>query len=479
MRSRHMSFPLDRMTTAPTAEGSLYELVARGNKDVFFYQDLFNSQFAFDNAYQAQTPATQDLRRVPPRTAAEFGRTVEFDFDLVGDIMTHPAILITLPTWLPPTIAATAQKSFITDLSGVSYGYTAGIAYFLFERIQFFQDTILLQDFSGDALWAKTATEGTYGSTFIAGSETGSHDNSVLSISRSGAPPTLRLELPLIGCQSQDDCGFPQRAATAHAYKLRCKLRRLEDLVEASDGQHKPTPWNRQDMKQVTTKGGNPEFFATLPREQIGPLLLQLETNQVYLPREHQDVLQTKPQRIQFTRLFENIYTQNQLDYQGVQNGGTSFVTRRLDGRHPAERLLWFARSVKDINANQLWKLQTFYTTINLTIAGQTRETDRSPMVWRDITNFAKEELDTGNEISTMNWGFGAIAQQRKSLTKGQVTGAVNFTTADRPTFYISLAQATVDPFTGAPNTELRVLVESWAAFDTDGKGRAELFSFN
>ena len=467
------------MTTAPTAEGSLYELVARGNKDVFFYQDLFNSKFVFDNTYEPQTPATQDLRRVPPRTAAEFGRTVEFDFDLVGDVMTHPALLISLPTWLPASVAATAPKSVLTDLSGVSYGYTSGIAYFLFERIQFYQDTILLQDFSGDALWAKSATEGTYASTFIAGSETGSHDGTKVSISRNSAPPMLRLELPLLGCQSKDDCGFPQRAVTSHSYKLRCKLRKVEDLVEASDGREKPVPWGRQDMQQVTTNGGTATRFSTIPREQLGPLLLQLETNQVYLPREHQEVFQRNPQRIQFKRIFENVYTQNQLDYQGLQNAGASFVTRRLDGRHPAERLLWFARAQTHIRANQLWKLQTFYTSINLTIAGQTRESDRTPMVWRDVTNFAKEELDTGTEISTMNWGFGSIIEKRKHLFQGQLTGAVNFTTADRPTFYISLAQATTDPLTGAPNTELRVLVESWASFDTDGKGRAELFSFN
>jgi hypothetical protein len=36
-----------------------------------------------------------------------------------------------------------------------------------------------------------------------------------------------------------------------------------------------------------------------------------------------------------------------------------------------------------------------------------------------------------------------------------------------------------VDPLTGTPNTELRVIVEGWARFDTDGKGRAELFSAN
>lgn len=464
-------------TTQATAEGSLYELVARGNKDAFFYQDLFDSKFIFDNTYVPQTPFTRDLRRVPPRSTAEFGRTVEFDFDLVGDVMTNPSLLITLPTWLPASVASNSSKSLITDASGIAYGYTSGIAYFLFERIQFYQDNLLLQDFSGDALWGKSATEGTYGTTFIDGNETGHHDGSLLSISRNGAPPMLRLSLPLIGCQGS--AGFPQRAIQSHTYKLRCKLRKLEDLVEASDGRFKPTPWGRTDFRQTLSRGATPVQFAAIARQDIGPLLLQLETTQIYLPREYQDVLQTTPQRIQFLRIYENVYTQNQLDYQGVQNAGASFVNRRLDGRHPSTRILWFARSMKDIHANQLWKLQPFYNTVGLTIAGQSRETDRAPFVWRDITNFAKEELDTGTEISTMNWGLGPTAGATLGLTKEQVTGGVNFTTADRPTLYINLGIAPVDPLTGAPNTELRVIVEGWASFDTDGTGRASLFSLN
>jgi hypothetical protein len=141
---------------------------------------------------------------------------------------------------------------------------------------------------------------------------------------------------------------------------------------------------------------------------------------------------------------------------------------------------------VKDINSNRLWKLNTgtagaqaYYNSVNFQVAGKDRELGRGPLIWRDVNNFAKESIDTGNEINTMNWGLGAITPQRFPNHEGQITGSVNFTTADRPSFYIDLAMAPIDPYTGAPNTELRVIVEGRASFQTDGKGRAELFSAN
>lgn len=476
-------------TQYATAEGSLYELVARGNKDVFFYEDTAKSTYIFDSSYQPQAPSTFEIRRVPPHTACEFGRTVNFEFDLVGDLMTNPTLVINLPTWLPPQVASTNLTSIVTDTSTskVSYGYTNGIGFFLFELIQFYQDNILLQEFSGDALWATTKAQGTYTQSFVVTELTGQHDGSPLSIGRNATPPQLRLSLPLIGCQTKNDPGFPQRSTQSHTYRLRCKIRKLEDLIEASDGRIKPIPWGRTDFqqKQVSSES-TPTPFTTLLRTQILPLDIQLETQQVYVPREYQDILQNKPQSLMFVRQWENIFTQNQLDYAGVVGGGTSLVKRLLDGRHPSGRVVWFMRSIRDINANQLWKVntgiagqQSYFNSVNLQIAGKDRELPRNSFVWRDIANFSKEENDTGSEINTMNWTLGAIAPERFPGASSQETGAVNFTTADKPIFYIDLSLPPSDPYTGAPNTELRVIVEGWARFDTDGTGRAELFSGN
>ena len=100
-------------------------------------------------------------------------------------------------------------------------------------------------------------------------------------------------------------------------------------------------------------------------------------------------------------------------------------------------------------------------------------------MVWRDVTNHAKEEIDTGIELSSMNWTLGAIAPLRfptaGSSGAEQPTGAINMTTADRPTFYIDAA----NPGLSIPMTTLFVITEGWGVFETDGRGNADLMSQN
>ena len=462
-----------------SAEGSLYELVSRGKKDVFFFQDQHDSRFAFDNTYAAHTPRLEEMRRILPTTAVEFGRTVEFEFDLVGDLMKSPTLVIELPTWLPPAQAKLVRNSVINDVEGISYGYIQGIAYFLFEKIGFYQDNILLQEFSGDTLWALSKNVGTYGQGFITTAQTGSHGGTPLEIGRNAAPPTLRLELPLVGCQQgPSDLGFPQRAITKHTYRLRCKLRKLEDLVESSNpaATAKAIPWAKTMYQQ--TPAGSIEF-RTLEREKILQPNISLETMQIYVDKDVQQAMETRTIHTRFSRIYENKFTQSTLDYSNVVAGGTATISRRLDGRHPVNRVTWYFRNTADTMANRLYKINTdngkpYYKSLSFLMAGQTREFPRSPLIWRDVTNYAKEDTDSGLEINTMNWSFGAIAPSRFTDIGSQVGGAVNFSSADKPTFFIDLAA----PGTTA-STELFVITEGWAELRTDGRGRAELLSMN
>ena len=462
-------------TPYATAEGSLYELVARGNKDSFFFSDTNESIYPFSTAYDPQVPQISEIRRIPPKTACEFGRIIHFDIDIIGDILKDPTFVINLPSWLPPQYEVANRRSVVTDLSGVSYGYTNNIAFFLFDSIQIYQDNILLQDFSGDALWAMGLSKGTHGSKTVTNVLTGKHNGTSLDIGRAATPGQLRLKIPLVGCQRDGDPGFPQKSVLNHSYSIRCKLRRLEDLIEASDGRAKPYPWNRE-FKQSTSICNEPATFTTLKRTDMPPLKIELETTNVYLPNEYQTHLQETPRSIYFVRTRENIFTQSALDYTNVLTGGVSVIKRLLDGRHPSERIVWFFRSHEDIEANRLWKLNTgiegaesYFSSVNFQIAGKDRELPRNSLIWRDVTNFAKEETDSKAEVNTMNWGLGSVPNP-----PNQVTGAVNFTSANKPTFYINLA----DP-NSTPITELRVIVEGWARFDTDGYGRAELYSGN
>jgi len=252
--------------------------------------------------------------------------------------------------------------------------------------------------------------------------------------------------------------------------------------VEASDRRQKPTPWNTA-MTIKTSASAIPQPFTTLKREQIPPIELKLETTQVYVDNEMQQVLKNTPTKVRFARLFENTFTQSTLDYTSVVAGGISQVKRRIVGRHPTSRLIFFFRSTADILANRLYSLTTsagkpYFNTVTMVIAGGQREAPQTPQVWRDLTNYAKEECDSGLDINTMNWSLGVAPKGRPELDS---TGTVNFSTADKPTFFIDLANPglTTSPAAQPTTTQLTVIQEGWAQYQTDGKGGAELFSFN
>ena len=451
-------------STAFNIEGSLYELVARGNKDVYFIDDSPQSKNIFDNRYNPTPPFVHELRRLPPLNAPDFGKSIDFQVEIAGDLFIEPTLLIDLPSWLPPTYATLNPNGVVTDLSGVSYGYTKGIGYFLFEKIQLLQDNILIQEFSGDALWATSRTRGSLNSSFLTDRNLGFHSSTSIAIGRNATPGRLRLPLPLFGCQSIDDGGFPLACIPQQAYKIRCWLRKLEDLVESSDGRMKPVPWGRSDFKIQTSRGGAFTQFTTLDRLMIGAPILQLETRHIYTDGENQKALKESRLEIPFERLYENRFTQSPSDYAPLARGATAALTRRLEGTHPSARIVNFFRSYDAIRANQLWRVDNsggeFYEMMKLVIAGKDRETLFSPLVWNDIVTHAKAEKDPGIRLAIMDWTVGDI-QGRRSPFPRQPDGSINFTTADRPSLYIELS-----PILGgtSQNTVLHSIVETWAA---------------
>lgn len=478
---------------AVNSQGALFELVARGNKDAYFFQDDADSLFPFQNTYGPHTPFLAEKRQDHASSAPLFGRTAEFEILLAGDYLRNPCLIIDLPTWLPPTVAKQNSRAVVTDSQGVSYGWTNGIAYFLFERIQFFQDTFMIQEWSGDALWANELTKGTLNSSWLSSTLTGTHDNTALEIGRAATPGQLILHLPIPGC-ADGGPGFPIRCATEHKYKIRVKLRKLEDLVEASDGRAKPNPWGRSDFRIQTSATSQPTPFSTLLFTDASPLKLVLETTQIYLTDETRAVILKQHLKLPFQQFYESVYTQSGLDYAGVLKGGTSVIQRRIDyARHPSSRLLWFFRSKQDLDANRYTALRnrggdggagaapgvsgSYYNSVSLQIAGQTRELARAPFVWRDVVAHAKLDLDPGTELGVFDWTRGwtyadALSISRENVKRIQPEGSLNFTTADRPTLSFDLAA------TSPAETELRVIVLGWAQMEIEG-GRAGLLAAN
>jgi hypothetical protein len=209
--------------------------------------------------------------------------------------------------------------------------------------------------------------------------------------------------------------------------------------------------------------------FSTLPIQEIQQPSILLETRHIYTDAETRLGVQNVRNEIPFERVYENIFTQNQYDYAPIERGAVAAITRRLEGTHPAARIINFFRSKTAIQANQLWNINNdisggeFYNNLKLVIAGKDRETLFQPLVWRYLVALAKEERDSGLPFAIMNWTVGDVRSRRQPFAR-QPEGSVNFTTADRPTLYIDLNDIVV----GSKNSVLHSIVESWACMVTE-----------
>jgi hypothetical protein len=471
-------------------QGSLFELVARGRKDAYFAIDKESSDHIFDPKYQSTTPFLQERRTTVPLNAPQFGNTFEIEIDKFGDVMTECNLLVDLPTWLPPipmvsggtTLPPIEANStyWIKDASGFSYGYCDYVGYFLFERIQFYQDQALIQEWSGDMLFALGCTEGSWNSSYLDTQQTGGiviNGNPLRTIAFRATPGKLRLGLPLPGLQTPGDGGFPLCCLPVQNYRLRIKLRKLEDLITSDSIQAKPNPFLK--TFQYTFPGGQTQQVQPITRESLGQPTIVLETVQAYIDPDVRARFQTMKQSIPFRRPFENIFTFGPADFTALDVSSIAASTRRLDACHPVERLLVFFRTANALDQNRYTDFVNplspdgqFYNAMKLIIAGQDREYAYSSLVWQDIQSYAKDEIDSGYNFSEMRWNLGDMYSMVRPFSRVP-NGSINFTTADRPTLYFQLNNVPVQTQSSQRKVELRVFMEGWNVYEIEqGRGR-------
>ena len=487
-----------------SGQGSLFELVARGVKDNYFVKDSKDSFFPYDAGYDSSVHHLAERKTCVPINGTTFGNTFEVEIDPYGDVMTECAFEVDLPTWYPQLPISPASPMYnpsianglydITSL-GKSYGYVNYIGYFLFEKIQFYQDQFLIQEWSGDGLLAKQVGEGSYNSSFLKQALAGQIEimdpitnlPTDRGIQLRATPGHLHITLPLPGLQCPGDIGFPLVAMPWQKFRIKATLRKLEDLIVCSDESLKPSPFHIPF--RMTFDDGTHYDFVSLA--DTGQPTILLSTIQHYVPPRVQEELRSKPIQIPFRRQFENNFTFGELDYISLDKGGNAAVTRRLDGRHPTEKLFWFFRTQNALDRNQLDNFYndffdfnvttatepftkpygTFYYNMKLVIAGRDRETLLEPFVWQTISQFAKDEKGSGLTIGEMKWTtgdkFGVVYPCPR-----EPEGTINFTTADRPTLHIELANVRPD-ITGQRRAEFRVFTEGWNVYDIrEGRGK-------
>ena len=469
---------MDRPNTS--AEGSLLELVARGKKDVYFMSNDKSAHVPF--SYNIKTwPATIDeTRQSQPLNMIDFGRTVEWEMEVFGDIMISASLVIDLPSWLPLNIAPLNQTNIISDSTGQTYGYTQGIGAFLFEQIQFYQDQLLLQEFSGDFLYSWFHFQSSLSQEAVILKEFGCHKGSPLDIQRNATPKRLTLRLPLIGCAHPDEGGLPFVALPGQKFRIRCKLRKLEDLVESSSQAIKPTPWARTDLK-LTERNGNQTSFMPVKRENIGKPLITLETTQRYVRQDLQGLIQATNFQIPFLRPFENKLTLDPSDYVSVGNGGSSYVTKRIDGRHPSESVMIMFQSEYNIERNQLWNLKnplgtgSYYNNIQLLIAAKEREKSWPSTHWQNISPWTKCEKTPGIPVSWISFTIGP-QYGYKAPEMRKPSGTVNFTSADKPTLWLDILD-TLPCSNGQKRVTMRSTSIGWGIYSIESQRGGLLFA--
>ena len=97
--------------------------------------------------------------------------------------------------------------------------------------------------------------------------------------------------------------------------------------------------------------------------------------------------------------------------------------------------------------------------------------------MWNTINSYAKEEKGSQMHIGCMKWSLGEQYGVVYPAPR-QPEGTVNFTTADRPTMYIELANVRTNTTLGQRKVEMRVYTEGWNVYVVEG-GRGRLMFAN
>lgn len=461
-----------------TTPGALYEMVARGNKDVYFFSnELEKTESPFSTHYKPSAPRLSETRTTTASNSVDFGKMIEFEVEPFADVLSDLYVQVQMPTWLPslplvqggttyPPQDANYQYHIMTA-AGNSYGWMRGIGYFLFEKIQILQDLVLLQEISGDSLWSLDSTANTNVQYFLTASQAGMHNGSAREIAANATPQTLKMRIPFPGCQGRLDGGFPLCCMKGQTFRVRLYLRRAEVLWEAAT-ETTVAPWDA--VFTVPTDGGDTTVNG-VGRAALGAPVVLLENRQVYLPADHVEELKKRHLVIPFVRYYDETFTIGENDYLPLDGAGTAVIQRRMEGRHPMERLMINFRSAQWFRGGQMWRSGAgdFYNSIGFLTAGTDREYAWPALILRETNGFAKDRrFAAAREQSELRWSLpeGDIYQR-------QPTGTVNFTTASRPTLTIDLKNVAADPECQARLTYLQVCGEGWGVYEIKaGRGR-------
>ena len=453
--------------------GGLLDLVARGKKDTFFTQ---NPKVAFINSVYPRYPAfTQEIRLTQPYNRPEWGRWVDFELEPVGDILRNPVLLIEMPTWLPPPIAKVNSSIYVTDLSGVEYGYTQDLAAAMIDKVQVFNDQYLVHEFWGQWLEWRVAMQP---SAPIHGAIGGRHPPLKGYIAKAATPRPMRLHLPLLGNQFPDDMGIPMVALTGGRLRIRVHLKKLEEIIEASDGRLNPKPWDQpfQYLTKATSISGEAVPFQTLPRNKIQGPTITLETTQIYIPRDAREYLRKTVVSIPYIQVQLSKFTVEDFKWYPIVNTGAIVsMPLPLDFVGAVSRITVGVITDASLQAGQAYQTNppsgganAFLQNIRLNVGTLDRINRYSVQTLRDTNNYYKNQREphdpNGGVFNVYTLTFGSSENSRP-------VGTFNMSRTLGAILYVDLDAISADPRTQSRKAYIYVFGEAWNVFEIrDGR---------
>lgn len=452
----------------------LLELVARGKKDAFFTANP--SVSFFQSVYRKSAPFTEEVYVMQPRNNAEWAQWVEFDFEHRGDLARKFYVRLTLPTWLPDSLVNINRSSRITDLSGVSYGYCNNIGYQMLEKIQFFQDQVMIQELYGEYLDWRLRQMNSVSTTLVIAQSVGTRSETALDVQRAATPGLLRIPIPLIGWETVGDPGFPTIAMRQQRFRVRILMRKLEDVVVASDGRASPQPWDMGLQVQKTANGPiDTTSYSTLSVSAMSKRIgIALETTQVYVPRDVQEWLKIQKWMIPYRQAQHQEFTveDNQWNAAATASVTNFSLPFRLDFVGPVSRILaGFQTFGARLSGQRTFLLSSPARALRLNIANIDRIQSFPESVFREVTTYWKN-LRSAQDLENPNQFQNVFTLTFGGRESPHPAGTLNFTRSTQPELWVTLGSIPIDSRTLTRRAYLIIYAESWRIWEIqNGKG--------
>lgn len=495
------------------SDGTILDLVSRGKKDAYQIQDPVRTWFG--SPYVQRSPSTREIRLLYPDNPPRFGQWFDIVLPSDGDILMSFDLRITLPTWLPPAIAAintnTANYNvtilpeayeilaypFVgtpttpwvpqrinpssyppAEQSGFAtqYGWCDGVANYMIGKWGLFVDNVMVLTGYGEFNTWFPDMEATQLHAPLLHAQTGRNDGSRAGIQANATLSELVFRVPLPGCQGKGDTGLPLCAFKNQKVYLRFWLLDKTELVETSELRSLlgaqapvfaqpalplyelcPSPWGRQKIFVNGDLCGN-----TLTATEMGQPYIYARTAILNVDNELRRSLAAQKYEIRFR--------QQRRDYWTVDN--SAFIVgenyrRLLQLNGFFQSLFLYFRSIARTKQNKYTDilptnpanniLVEWVSNLSLNVNGQDRILPWSPKKFRTLAN--NTQLGRDVNIALYYLIFGVSPENEPG-------GACNLSRCQKSVVNLTFQDIQVDPMTNTNTTYATILGLSWNVLD-------------